>query len=881
VEKVGEGGMGVVWKAQDTRLGRTVAVKLLPEAFAENEQRISRFKREARLLATLSHSYIASIHEFEAEGRTHFIVMEFVEGSTLAELTARGPLPLEETLATCRQIAQALEAAHQKGVVHRDLKPANVKVTSDGQVKVLDFGLAKDFVAATDDPDQSPTAGLDATESGVIIGTPAYMSPEQARGKPMDKRTDVWSFGCLLYQCLTGKQPFAGETASDIISEILTREPDWDLLPADTPTAIRRLLGRCLQKDANRRLHDIADARIEIEECLEGEPEAQLWTERDSGSPTKKTRRLTWILAGVAVALALILGIYLGGQLRIGSDDRGSVSRYLIEHPPAHVDIAADSPSLALSPDGTNLVYVSEQDSVRKLYLRPSGRFKSTPIPGTENAHAPFFSPDGEWIGFFADRQLKKVSVRGGLPIPVADMNVPRGAAWTPGGFIIFPPSTTSGLARISDIGGELEVVTTPDGQAGERSHRWPCVLPNGRAVLFTVGTSEISSFDEAGIEVLSLETGERRRLIDGGCYPAYIPTGHLLYARAGAIMAVPFDPGSLELIGSPTLIVDSVMTHPTTGCAQFAVSGQGTAAYLPGGVTRVRNSLLRVDREGRESTLLEGFGFSRIDVSPDGRFVALDIDGANANIWVYDIARKMNTRLTFEWSNNHPVWTPDSRWVTFTSSRGTSFHIMRKRADGSGEPEELAQSLYDIAPHSWSTDGQLLAFLKKVPETGSDIHLLAMDEERQQRPLLNMPFNELSARLSPDGRWLAYSSDETGRYEVYVQPFPGPGARVQISSDGGVQPCWSPDGSKLFYCGERGLFVAQIETESELRASAPVLFYEWVPQRESATTFDVTPTGDEFILIQVDDRPALIPIRVVLSFTRELEERLGQGLEL
>jgi len=791
LKKLGEGGMGVVYRANDTKLGREVAIKVLPEEFERDLERLARFEREAKLLASLNHSNIAAIYGLEEHESLHFLVLEVVRGDTLAERVTTKPLEVQEALEICSQIAEALEAAHEKGIIHRDLKPSNVKVTPEGKVKVLDFGLAKAFEAAdyggisVVDPSKSPTITIGTSKSRIILGTAAYMSPEQARGKPLDKRTDIWSFGCVLYEVLTGRQAFKGETISDTIAAILEHEPDWEALPKVTPVKIRDILRRCLQKDINRRFRDIADIRIEIEEVLSEVSAPLPATPETEGEslPIKRLRPafLKGLVAGLAIG-TIVTGIILWNLMRTTLSEQQAVGRYTIDLPPeAPVEIY-DLPSVALSPDGTSLVYAADRGESSQLYLRDIKQLEAKPIPGTERAHGPFFSPSGEWVGYFDYEagKLMKVSLRGGAPIVIckAPPNS-RGASWGSDDSIVFTRSYNSGLYRVPAVGGTLQVITTLDPEKKEKTHRFPQILPDGKTVLFTIGTSEFTSYDDARIAIVSLKTGKRKTLVEGGTNARYAPSGHIVYARAGSLMAVPFNLKQLKVIGSPVRILEGVVTSDAFGAAQFNFSPNGSLIYVTGGPEAYYTKLVWVDRKGDIQSLpVTPRIFNRVSNSPDGKRLALQFGGGNEDVWIYEIEREILTRLTAGWDDQRPIWTPDSNRVTYQNTRGELYTLFWKPADGSAPAEKLITGEHNVWPDSWSPDGKMLAFTERHPSTGMDIWVLPTEGEGEPQLFLQTSFNETQAKFSPDGRWIAYTSDESGQYEVYVRPFPGPGRK-------------------------------------------------------------------------------------------------------
>ena len=785
-EKLGEGGMGEVYRATDTKLGREVALKVLPPVFANDSQRMARFKREAHVLASLNHPNIASIYGLEESDGIHCLVLELVEGPTLAERIKEGAIPLEESLNIAKQIADALEAAHEKGVIHRDLKPANVKVTPEGMVKVLDFGLAKALAEPASEAamENSPTASILPTHEGVILGTAAYMSPEQAMGKAVDKRADIWAFGVVLFEMLTGKRLFRGENTSETLAAVIKDDPDWNLLSTDTPLKIRELLRRCLQKDSRKRLHDIADARIEIEAVL-ADPSGTLALPAGGvGTQTAWRRVLPWAVAGV-FALVAAVGLWPEPEPIPPPSMRLSV-----EVTPGESFWTVQGAAAVISPDGTRLAFVTtDGQGQRKLYLRPLDQLQATPLSGTEGAANPFFSPDGEWIAFFAGDKLKKVSVSGGATVTLCDAEGNgRGGSWGEDGIIIFAPNAVVGLSRVSSAGGTPEDATTLDKEKDETSHRWPQVLPGGKSVLFTV----ILRVDKGFIEVQSLETGERKTLQQGGVYGRYLPTGHLVYISEATMFAAPFDLGRLEVTGPPAPIVEDVQTSPNFRSAQFDFSQTGTLVYLTGAGETDAESIFWMDAEAKTEPLLPApRNYLHLSCSPDGKRLAVEIDeGSNMDLWVYELERETLSRLTFdEEADFVPVWTPDGQRVAFSSNRdGGTWNLYWKRADGTGDAERLTESGDLQLPWSWSPGGKVLAFFERSAETRWDLWTLPMEEDEQGalkpgKPtvFLRTPFIEGRPAFSPDGRWIAYNSNESGRFEVYVRPFPGPGGKWQI----------------------------------------------------------------------------------------------------
>ena len=888
---LGAGGMGEVYRAHDTKLGRDVAIKVLPEAFAHDVDRLSRFQHEAKMLASLNRpsEHCNVIHGLEQSDGTSYLsswswspVRRWRSGLMLARLK------IEEALKLGGQIAEALEAAHEKGVIHRDLKPANVKVTPEGRVKVLDFGLAKAFGGdGGRDLSNAPTLTAMGTEEGRILGTPAYMSPEQARGKAMDKRTDIWAFGCVLYELLAGKEAFRGETVSDTIVAVLEREPDWQVLPSATPAKIRDLLRRCLQKDVNKRCRDAGDVRIEIEEALVApampEPAVTVKGVRALG------RRALILSVGALLLVAIVTSLAIWKLKPSPAPAPQPVTRTVITLPPGQQLAGLENgPAVALSPDGTHLAYVVRQGGTQQIYLRAMDSLESKPISGTDGAVNPFFSPDGQWLGFFAGGKLKKVSVSGGAAVTVSDTAQPRGASWGSQGIIAFAPQNVAVLQQVSDAGGTPQPLTRLE--KGENSHRWPELLPGGKAVLFAAGPSG-ANFTNAQVAVQSLGTGERRNLVQGGMNPRYAASGHLVYAQGGSLMAVPFDPQRLAITGAAVPVVEGILQSTGNGAAQYSVSNTGSLVYVPGGVQATQSRLVWVSRNGSEQPLtapVRTYGFPRL--SPDGRRLAVNIAEQGTQIWLYDLSRDTLTRLTFEGTtNNAPVWTPDGKRIAFQSNKEGPFNLFWQLADGSGGLERLTTSEYTQGPMSWSRDGQLLAFHEVNPDTQRDIWVLRMGDPsagsgqvRKAQPFLRTRFDELAPRFSPDGRWLAYISDESGRVEVYVQPYPGPGGKWQISTEGGAEPAWNPNGRELFYRSGDKMMSVDIATQPGFAADKPRMLFEgrYEPPPFPIANYDVAPDGQRFLMVKPSEQEqsALTQINVVLNWFEELKQKVPTG---
>jgi serine/threonine-protein kinase len=805
--------------------------------------------------------------------------MELVPGEDLAERLKRGPVPVEDAIPIARQIAEALEEAHEKGIVHRDLKPANVKLAPDGKVKVLDFGLAKAW--ATDasgetssaDLSQSPTLAHTGTQAGVILGTAAYMSPEQAKGKAVDKRADIWAFGVVLYELLTGERLFSGETVSDTLAAVLTRELDWSALPTTVPRIVRTLLRDCLVRDPKQRLRDIGEARRAIEGIGVGarEPAAV------GASPTWR-RALPWaLLAALTVAFGartlwtplrpaaparpLRLSVSLGAEASLELTDAG--------------------PAAILSPDGSLLAFVARRTEGERpqLFLRPLDQLRAAPLPGTEGAHSPFFSPDGQWIALFADGQLKRVAVGGGAAVVLADAPTDRGGTWSEDGTIFFTPGSMPGvgLSRVSSSGGPTEILTRPDAGAGEVTHRWPQALPGGKAVLFTAHRS-VGGYEDASIVVQGLPQGPRKVVVQGGYHGRYLRSGHVVYMHEGTLFAVPFDLARLEVTGAAVPVIDELVGFAFTAGAQFAFSNSGTLVYLPGHSAPML-SIQWLDRTGKRSMLRASAAIYRnLRLSPDGtKLVTAVFDGKSSDIWMYEWGRDTMSKLTFDaTSGSYPVWAPNGRGIVYTSLRGGQpGNLYWQRTDGTASAQPLTRSKDFQIATSWHPSGRYLAFQEFNQQANLDIMILPIEGDEasglkpgQPTPFLNSPFNEGAAAFSPNGRWLAYSSNESGRVEVYVRPFPGPGGKWQISSEGGSYPTWSRNGRELFYetLGQRLLVASYEEREGSFRADKPRPWSETrLPDLSGFWTFDLHPDGQRLAVLQEVAEPGGKPAEVVL----------------
>ena len=885
---IGSGGMGEVYRAKDTRLERIVAVKILPDHLSDRAELRERFEREARTIASLNHPHICTLYDVGHQNGTDYLVMEYLEGETLAERLKKGPLPLNQVLQYALEISDALDKAHRKGITHRDLKPGNIMLTKSG-TKLLDFGLAKlrGPQAAVANLSALPTEGNSITAQGTIVGTLQFMAPEQLEGKEVDARTDIFAFGVVVYEMATGKKAFEGKTQASLIAKILeTDPPPMSSLQPMTPPALDRLVKKCLAKEPEKRWQAASDVCDELKWIAEGGSQATLAaTVAPKGIRTLGRRPLILSVGSLLIGLA-IAGLAVWNLKPVPPRP---VSRFTIALPPGQQLAGLGSgPAAVLSPDGTHLAYVATQGGKQQLYLRALDSLEARPIPGTEGGVNPFFSPDGQWVGFFAGGKLKKVSVYGGAAVTLGDAQVPLGASWSSQGMIAFASSANVSLQQVPEAGGVPQPLTRLE--KGEFGHRWPEFLPGGKAVLFAAGAAGLN-FTNAQVAVQSVGTGERRNLIQGTS-PRYAPSGHLVYEQGGSLMAMPFDPQRLTDTGTPVPVVEGVLQSTSSGAAQYSFSATGSLVYVSGGVQAPQSRLVWVSRNGTEQPLAApAHDYVGPRLSPDGLRVAVGIVEQETQVWLYDLSRETLTRFTFEGTVNlNPAWTPDGKRIAFNSSKEAALaNIVWQLADGSGGRERLATSEYVQVPMSWSPDGQLLAFIELNPTTSLDIWVLRMGDPsagpgqvRKAQPFLQTPFNESVPAFSPDGHWLAYISDESGRYEIYVQPYPGPGGKWQISTDGGTEPVWNRNGRELFYRSGNKMMAVDIATKPSFAAGKPRMLFEG-PYRPTGTTiqnYDVSPDGQRFLMLKSGEQGESAPtqINVVLNWFEELKQKVPTG---
>jgi eukaryotic-like serine/threonine-protein kinase len=861
---IGVGGMGEVYRARDPRLNREVAIKVLPDRLTQNPDRVARFEREAKALAALNHPHIAHIYAVEPTAGSHALVMELVEGETLADRLRRGPVLVPEALALARQIAEALEAAHERGIVHRDLKPANIKLTPDGRVKVLDFGLAK----LTDDgttPGLTTAPTLTATEVGVVLGTAAYMSPEQARGLAVDKRTDIWAFGCVLYEMLTGRAVFAGDSLSDTLAAIVAQDPQWEKLPDGTPFAVRRLLRRCLNKDRTRRLRDIGDAQLELDEAM------RAWDDSTSArGGSALGHRARWLVVVASLILATALTTWRVASAIHESTTAESVVRFAISLPVGE-SLGVDGPyppSVAISADGQQIVYVSRGPSGHRLFLRRRADFMPVPLPNTDGALGPFFSPDGRSIGFASGGVLKTMPIAGGQPREIAPAPNLAGAVWTADDSIIYSPDWRVALSAVSAGGGQPRAITRLNGDANELEHTAPHVLPDGSHLLMAVGTGRSGFSVNQHVELVDLATGQRRRVTEGG-NPAYIG-GLLVFSRGNAMFAAPFDLRRLEMTGPPIRVLDGVRTDGND--TQSAVSRTGSFVYVASEFGSHDRRLVRVDRHGGTRPFVEDrAAFWHPRISPDGRRVVVQVAG---EFWVYDVGRGTRTRLRARGSR--PIWMPDGRSILFHATG----RLFAAPVDDSAEPHLILAPERGFAfPLAWSRDGSVLAFSNSIPGTKNSRDVWMLSRAGEANPFLTTSRDERSAMFSPDGGWVVYAAKEVGREEeIYVQPYPGPGERLIVSRGGGIEPVWSPTAREIFYRSVDGrrMLAVDIRLQPDVSIGTPRLLFEGPYPVGSSywSDYDVWPDGDEFLMVRAE-RLGAPEIQVVINWAAEVRRQV------
>ncbi len=891
--EIGRGGMGVVHLARDTLLQRDVAIKMLPEDLAGDEDRLSRFEREARLLASLNHANVAAVYGLEEVDGVRYLVLEYIDGEDLSDRLAGGALPVDEALHLGKQIASAVEAAHAKGVIHRDLKPANVKVTVDGDVKVLDFGLAKAF-------DDHPTTASGLAESptvvvthsptvpGVVLGTAGYMSPEQARGKPIDKRSDIWSFGCILYEMLTGKCPFPGESVTESLGATIHKEPDWAVLPEATPPSVQLLLHRCLQKDRSRRLQDIGDARIELDDTLSGS--SQAWTGGvQAGAPAARGPGLPWL---VVTAVLLVIAVGLSVTFSRPAVTGAPVVRASVP-PPANTAFIPNGDRagpVVISPDGRTLAFTAMVEGGRRqLWVRPLGADEARILPGTEEAIFPFWSADSRSLGFFALGILKRVDLTGGTPITICQAAFGRGGTWNAHDVILFTPNYYTAIHRVAATGGTPVPVTTIESSM-HTSHRWPSFLPNGEDFLYSTIHSKSSRAQDNAVYFGSLTGGTGHEVIRSGIN-AECAGDRLLFVREGTLLAAPFDADAGRVVGDPVPVASAVACSLSTWKGAFSCSPNGVIAYHPGGLVQGEGTRITIyDRGGREQKVIfQVTAGSDLRLSPDGGRIAFTAGraAASVDVWSYDVARDLPMRLSFlPGLESSPVWSPDGSALFFSYIYGTSSDaaegIYRMPAGGGAARLVLSsESDTQSSPQAVSPDGRYLLYtnVEYLSEANTDFWVLPLEPPGEPFVLLETPFTENFGRYSPDGRWIAYSSNESGREEVYVMPFVAPfdagnearqRGKWQISNEGGLMPKWSHDGTELYFLRPDEMLMA-VDVNGDGGRFEPGTIEPLFQMRMGiGNNYDVMPDG-HFVVSSADEQSSR-PVALILNWTSELD---------
>jgi serine/threonine-protein kinase len=890
LESLGAGGMGQVYRAKDTRLNRIVAVKAMHDLFAQHPERVARFEREAQLLASLNHPNIAAIHGVEEAQGSTYLVLEFVDGRPLSEILQSGAMPVPEALALAKQIADALAAAHERGIIHRDLKPGNVMVTADGKVKLLDFGLGKaiegDPSGVADPggpPANSPTMTMAATQAGIILGTAGYMSPEQAKGRPADKRSDVWAFGCVLYEMLTGRRAFDGEDITEILAAIVRGEPDWSALPASLPPRLQDLLRRCLVKSRADRIADMSVVQFVL-----GERETTTAGPATATGPlpvsTPNRPGASWALTAalVAIAVAATAGIMslLPTAAPVESSSASGVVRAALPLPEGDEVGTTNLVPLDISPDGTTLVYVGLRQSRQQLFVRSLSDTTVKPLDGTEGAMAPFFSPDGRWIGFFAQGKLKKAAVGGTAVETLADARDHRGGSWGEDGNIYFAQTNISGIVKVPAAGGDVTVVTTPDRAKGEISHRWPQALTRDGVLLYSTWTGP--GQDEQHIARFDLKTGAPHILARGGARARYVSSGHLVYFRTGNLLALPWTPSQTDTQAAvPTPLTETPRLENEGGTA-FAVSSTGTLAYLQGDPRGSAHRVVWVDRSGKVEPLpLPEHDYNNVVLSPDGTRALLNYEEGTTGIWVYDFARSTVTPLvTTGGSSQAPVWTPDGKFVIYRGTRTGSRNLYMKAADGTGGEIRVTDKAEVVhSPTAVTPNGEWVIYNEGAQGAAGTAGIWKVQVHGDRTPQL-VQEGAQNGQLSPDGKWLVYVTRLSGPAELYVQPFPGPGPRQQVATGIGLYHVWSKDGRQLFYSLPGQTMAVDINASgSEMKIGTPRLLYEgrFRPGINANSGYDVAKDGRFLRIQQVSpDRPAT-QVELALNWFGELARATGK----
>ena len=882
--KLGQGGMGTVYKARDTHLDRFVALKTLNPESAADPDRIRRFMQEAKAASALNHPNIVTIHDVDTAGGVTFITMEFVDGKTLEQLIGSKGLSLSDTLRYGVQIADALSRAHAAGIVHRDLKPSNIIVDGEGRVKLLDFGLAKLTERPAGGEEASTETMQAVTEEGKVMGTAPYMSPEQISGKPVDRRTDVWAFGCVLYEALAGKRTFPGNTTTEILVGILDREPDWNALPANTPENVRCLLRRCLAKDPHGRLHDMADARLELEETLAG---------RVSGPIVATERRDSRRHLAAGVACGLLLGAMAAGSWAWATrkpPEPRRVARFDIDLPQGSRLNFAWGGLLTFSPDSKTLHYPINYPQPNTVYSRRLDGLESRTLDVAKGLGNILYSPDGKWMwsNDNARGAVVKLPAGGGASAQIAPMKMLFRGEWGPDGYIYWSDGLISAIIRTPADGGKTEPVTELDERRQERTHRFARLLPDAKAVMFTVAAGDIESFDDARVDIVDLASKKRKTLIHGGTSPRYAPSGHVVYARGGSLYAAPIDLRRLELTATPVKVLDGVLMSINTGFAYFDVSTAGDLAYAAGPVENGERRLYWVDRRGQESPIpMPARSYLNPRLSPDSKHLAIEIEGPNHDLYTYDFDRAVMSRITTDGISHGPIWSPDGKRFAFRSWKGGRMSLAWMPADRSGPDEGLLDYPAWHNAVSFSPDGKYLSF-DQIDRGRFGIWMLPLTAERKPVPFVQAKSQAGAGKFSPDGKWVVYCSMDSGKAEVYVQPWPGPGPKIQISSDGGWDPLWRSDGKEIFYRNGSRMMAVAVSTGASFHAGKPQVLWEGGYtfglssscgyKGTTATSYDVSRDGQRFLMIKDNDANTYSTKSVVvLNWVEELKRIVAE----
>ena len=896
--QLGSGGMGEVYRARDEKLNRDVAIKVLPASLSRDAERLRRFEQEAQAAGALNHPNVLAVYDVGLHDGAPYIVSELLEGEELRESLNEGALPVRKAVDYAQQIATGLAAAHEKGIIHRDLKPENLFITRDGRLKILDFGLAKLGPQRNESANSEIATRNQITDPGTVMGTVGYMSPEQVRGQDADHRSDIFSFGAILYEMLAGRRAFRQETMAETMTAILKEEPPElsDTNPNINPQ-LEKIVRRCLEKRPERRFQSTSDLGFALEaSSTPSGSDVQMLSagERSQraggGSRLFDSKHLGWIVAGVALltAAAVVIVPYLRGKSNSGT----SLTRQFTLAPPSEGSLVLRSaPAMMFSPDGTHLVTTLLVSGRTQLFDRPLAAEGARPIDGTQGAMDPFFSPDGQWLAFFANGALKKVPLSGGASELISKAENARGGTWTSDGSIVFTPGSDAPLFRVSANGGPVEAISTIDTSAKERSHRWPDALPGGKSIIFSVAYEVGNPLDDASIAVLDRSTGKHKTIIKGAVFARYVPTGYLVYARRKALLAVPFDAERLEVTGAPVTVQDNVMMSPTNGRVQFSFSRNGDLAFVEGRSDDSLDTvqpLLWVDRHGGEQVLSEiRQRYSKPRLAPDGHTLFVEVADPEAAIWALNIDRGTLSRVTHGGVSYGPVPSPDGWRVAYEATRDGVAGSLIARLDGSGE-ERLTATKRLHTPTSWTPDGKFLAITAGADSGYLEIWLVPIDGDHTPQTFVQGPFNAAGARFSPDGNWVAYVSDESGRNEVYVRPYPQAGTRVQISAGGGSQPVWSRDGRELFFRhGEEFLAVGVTLAPAFTARKPAVMFSKFTPEDASGPAYDViadydvSPDGQRFIMPKYKQDASYIPnARVILAWFEELKRQRTTGKE-